>query len=343
MRNLVSIQEVKGILPIPDADAIEVIEVLGWKLVVKKDEFKVGDKVVYFEVDSFLPIEDKYEFLRKSSFKNHPTIGEGFRIKTIKLREQISQGLALAPSDLGLEDLPVGTDVTDRLGVRKWEPIETLSDWGAMREGLPDGVSKTDETRIQSIYDEIMPQFEGRRYYISTKIDGTSITMLRQNGEFKVCSHCNEILGNAPSSIWDYARKHNVEQKMIDADINNYAFQGEMAGPGIQKNRLNLTAPKWFIFTIKNLATGQRLGLEEMKTLCDKVGLEMVPIEEEGDNLIEKYPTLETLLGRAKGKYASGQNKEGIVIRPVEPIHSNTVSGPLSFKVLNNDYLLKEK
>lgn len=343
MRNLVSIQEVKGILPIPDADAIEVIEVLGWKLVVKKDEFKVGDKVVYFEVDSFLPIEDKYEFLRKSSFKNHPTIGEGFRIKTIKLRGQISQGLALAPSDLGLEDLPVGTDVTDRLGVRKWEPIETLSDWGAMREGLPDGVSKTDETRIQSIYDEIMPQFEGRRYYISTKIDGTSITMLRQNGEFKVCSHCNEILDNAPSSIWDYARKHNVEQKMIDADINNYAFQGEMAGPGIQKNRLNLTAPKWFIFTIKNLATGQRLGLEEMKTLCDKVGLEMVPIEEEGDNLIEKYPTLETLLGRAKGKYASGQNKEGIVIRPVEPIHSNTVSGPLSFKVLNNDYLLKEK
>lgn len=343
MRNLVSIQEVKGILPIPDADAIEVIEVLGWKLVVKKDEFKVGDKVVYFEVDSFLPIEDKYEFLRKSSFKNHPTIGEGFRIKTIKLRGQISQGLALAPSDLGLEDLPVGTDVTDRLGVRKWEPIETLSDWGAMREGLPDGVSKTDETRIQSIYDEIMPQFEGRRYYISTKIDGTSITMLRQNGEFKVCSHCNEILDNAPSSIWDYARKHNVEQKMINADINNYAFQGEMAGPGIQKNRLNLTAPKWFIFTIKNLATGQRLGLEEMKTLCDKVGLEMVPIEEEGDNLIEKYPTLETLLERAKGKYASGQNKEGIVIRPVEPIHSNTVSGPLSFKVLNNDYLLKEK
>lgn len=343
MRNLVSIQEVKGILPIPDADAIEVIEVLGWKLVVKKDEFKVGDKVVYFEVDSFLPIEDKYEFLRKSSFKNHPTIGEGFRIKTIKLRGQISQGLALAPSDLGLEDLPVGTDVTDRLGVRKWEPIETLSDWGAMREGLPDGVSKTDETRIQSIYDEIMPQFEGRRYYISTKIDGTSITMLRQNGEFKVCSHCNEILDNAPSSIWDYARKHNVEQKMIDADINNYAFQGEMAGPGIQKNRLNLTAPKWFIFTIKNLATGQRLGLEEMKTLCNKVGLEMVPIEEEGDNLIEKYPTLETLLERAKGKYASGQNKEGIVIRPVEPIHSNTVSGPLSFKVLNNDYLLKEK
>lgn len=343
MRNLVSVQEVKGILPIPDADAIEVVEVLGWKLVVKKNEFHVGDKVVYFEVDSFLPIEDRYEFLRGSSFKKHPTLGEGFKIKTIKLRGQISQGLALSLPTLGLEDLPVGTDVTDRLGVRKWEPIESLSDWGVMREGLPDGVSKTDETRIQSIYDEIMPQFNGRRYYISTKIDGTSITMLRQNGEFKVCSHCNEILNTAPSSIWDYARKHNVEQKMIDANIGNYAFQGEMAGPGIQKNRLNLSAPKWFVFTVKDLNTGKRLGLEEMKILCEKVGLEMVPIEEEGDNLIDKYPTLDALLERAKGKYHSGQNKEGIVIRPVEPVYSQIVGGALSFKVLNNDYLLKEK
>lgn len=343
MRNLVSIQEVKNILPISDADAIEVVEVLGWKLVVKKNEFKIGDKVVYFEVDSFLPIEDRYEFLRGSSFKKHPTIGEGFRIKTIKLRGQISQGLALSPSALGLEDLPIGTDVTDRLGVRKWEPIETLSDFGAMREGLPDGVSKTDETRIQSIYDEIIPQFKGRKYYISTKIDGTSITMLRKNGQFGVCSHCNEILDTAPSSIWNYARKHNIEQKMIDVDIDNYAFQGEMAGPGIQKNRLNLTAPKWFIFTIKNLSTGERLGLEEMKELCEKVGLEMVPIEEVGEDLEKMYPTLESLLERAKGKYQSGQNKEGIVIRPVEPVHSNTINGALSFKVLNNDYLLKEK
>lgn len=343
MRNLVSVQEVKNILPIPDADAIEVVEVLGWKLVVKKNEFQIGDKVVYFEVDSFLPIEDRYEFLRNSSFKKHPTLGEGFRIKTIKLRGQISQGLALSLPSLGIEDVSIGTDLTDRLGVRKWEPVETLSDWGTMREGLPDGVSKTDETRIQSIYDEIMPQFEGRKYYISTKIDGTSITMLRQNGEFKVCSHCNEIIGDAPSSIWDYARKNDIENKIISANVDNYAFQGEMAGPGIQRNRLNLTAPKWFIFTIKDLSTEKRLGLEEMKVLCEKVGLEMVPIEEEGDNLIDKYPTLDALLERAKGKYHSGQNKEGIVIRPIEPIYSHTVGGALSFKVLNNDYLLKEK
>ena len=80
-----------------------------------------------------------------------------------------------------------------------------------------------------------------------------------------------------------------------------------------------------------------------MKVLCEKVGLEMVPIEEEGDNLIDKYPTLDALLERAKGKYHSGQNKEGIVIRPIEPIYSHTVGGALSFKVLNNDYLLKEK
>lgn len=343
MRNLVSVQEVKNILPIPDADAIEVIEILGWKLVVKKNEFKVGDKCVYFEVDSFLPIEDRYEFLRKNSFKNHPVLGEGFRIKTIKLRGQISQGLVLSLSELGIEDLPIGTDVTDRLGVRKWEPIEVVSDFGTMLQGLPDGVNETDETRIQSIYDDIIPQFKDKKYYISTKIEGTSITMLRQNGEFKVCSHTNQILDTTPSSIWDYAKKYNIEESMIKANIDNYAFQGEMAGPGIQKNPLNLMKPKWFIFTVKNLSTGKRLGLDEMIEICEKVGLETVPIEEIGDNLIEKYPTLDSLLERAKGKYFSGQNKEGIVIRPVEPIHSDTVNGSLSFKVLNNDYLLKEK
>lgn len=343
MRNLVSIQEIKNISPIPDADAIEVIEILGWKLVVKKNEFQVGDKCVYFEVDSFLPIEDKYEFLRNSSFKNHPIMGEGFKIKTIKLRGQISQGLALRPDAVGIhEDLPVGTDVTDRLGVRKWEPIETVSDFGTMLQGLPDGISKTDETRIQSIYDEIIPEFNGLKYYISTKIDGTSVTMMRKNGEFKVCSHCNEIKGSEPSSIWDYAREIQLEEKMVEAGLDNYAFQGEFAGPGIQKNRLQLYKPKWFVFTVKDLSTGKRLGLEEMLEICKKVGLETVPIEETGDNLKDKYPTLDSLLERAKGKYSSGQNKEGIVIRPVTPVYSDTIGGSLSFKVLNNVYLLKD-
>lgn len=345
MRQLVSVQEIKDIQSIENADNIVCATILGWKLVVKKDEFKLGDKCVYFEVDSFLPMEEKYEFLRGSSYRNHQILGEGFRIKTQKLRGQISQGLALTLNSLGLdEDLEIGTDVTELLNVRKWEQIETISDFGRMIDGLPDGISKTDETRVQSIYDEIMKEFKGIGYYISTKIDGTSITMYIKNGKFGVCSHDNEILEdpNIPSAIWNYARKHKIEEKFKDANLDNIAFQGELAGGGIQKNRLKLNEFKWFIFTVKDLSTGKRFSLDEMLSICEKVGLSIVPIEEIDEDLPTKYPTLESLLERAKGLYPSGQKKEGIVIRPIMPIHSYVISGSLSFKVLNNDFLLNE-
>ena len=345
MRNLVSVQEIKNIEPIIGADRIEVATILGWKLVVKKGEFKVGDKCAYFEVDSFLPINDTFEFLRGSSYRKHELLGEGFRIKTQKLRGQISQGLALSLKTLNLdENLEIGTDLTDILHVQKWEAIEKISNFGKLKDGLPDGINKTDETRIQSIYDDIIVEFRGRKYYISTKIDGTSITMYRKNGVFGVCSHENEIIFDeeVPSAIWDFAKKIDLEKKMIEANLDNIAIQGELAGGGIQKNRLQLKEFKWFVFTIKDLTNGKRLGLDEMVEITNKLGLETVPIEEIGDDLTIKYPTLDSLLERAKGNYKSGQKKEGIVIRPVEPVYSEVVNGALSFKVLNNDFLLKE-
>lgn len=345
MRNLVSIQEIKDIQPIEGADRIEIATILGWKLVIKKDEFKIGDKCVYFEVDSFLPIEYKYEFLRGSSYRKHELLGEGFRIKTQKLRGQISQGLALKLSSIGLdENIEIGTDVTKILNVRKWEPIEKISDFGKLLDGLPDGINKTDETRIQSIYDEIIPEFAEKEYYIATKIDGTSVTMYMKNGVFGVCSHEHECIEDSEihSCLWDYARKHKIEEKMRNANLDNIAIQGELAGGGIQKNKLKLLELKWFVFTIKDLLIGNRLSLYQMKDICKKMDIEMVPIEEIGFDLETKYPTLESLLERAKGKYSCGSNKEGIVIRPTIPIHSNVINSSLSFKVLNNDFLLKE-
>lgn len=345
MRDLVSIQEIRDIKPIKNADKIVCATILGWQLVIKKDEFKIGDKCVYFEVDSYLPIEDKYEFLRSSSFKKHEILGEGFRIKTQCLRGQISQGLALKLSDVGLdENLPIGTNVTEILNVRKWEPLEKISNFGKLKEGLPDGVSMTDETRIQSIYDDIIKEFEGKRYYISTKIDGTSFTAYMKNGHFGICSHTNECIedDNIPSSLWNFIRKHKIEEKFRDANIDNIVIQGELAGPGIQKNHLKLIKLDWFIFSIKDLTTGKRVSLDKMLEICKTLKLKTVPIEEIGDNLIDKYPTLNSLLERAKGKYDCGTKKEGIVIRPIEPCYSSTINGPLSFKVLNNDFLLKE-
>src|SRR3954469_22798694 len=100
MRTLASIQTVNAAEPIPNADAIERIRVLGWWVVVKKGEFKPGDKLVYCEIDSLLPERPEFEFLRLSSFKpaqlddaGETILPAGFRIKTVKLRGQVSQGI----------------------------------------------------------------------------------------------------------------------------------------------------------------------------------------------------------------------------------------------------------
>lgn len=91
MRKLVTIQKIMSLDPIPGADNIQVASVLGWKCVVRRDEFKVGDICAYFEIDSLLPVETWTDFLRKGDPRP-------FRLRTIKLRGVQSQGLALPMS-----------------------------------------------------------------------------------------------------------------------------------------------------------------------------------------------------------------------------------------------------
>ena len=152
MRKLASIQRVYEIEPIEGADRIELAHVLGWKCVVNKGQFKPMDTGVYFEIDSFLPIRPEFEFLRASSYKKTDVMGEGFRLRTMKFRGQISQGLLLPVSAFPAIDSssPVGTDVTDLLGVRKWEVEERITTGGTIIGTLPHDVPHTDETRVQA-------------------------------------------------------------------------------------------------------------------------------------------------------------------------------------------------
>ncbi|MFN8396383.1 MAG: hypothetical protein U0176_17290 [Bacteroidia bacterium] len=113
MRTLASIQRIKSLAPIPGADAIEKATVLGWQLVVKKGEFQVGDLAVYCEIDSLLPDRPEFEFLKP----------RGMRIKTIRLRGEISQGicfpLSILPEGTAIAE---GADVTEILEVTKCRP-----------------------------------------------------------------------------------------------------------------------------------------------------------------------------------------------------------------------------
>ena len=340
MRKLASVQVVTDILPIEGADRIELAKVLGWQCVTLKNEFKKGDLAVYFEVDSFLPVCDKFEFLRKTSYKKSNLMGEGFRLRTMKMRGEISQGLLQPISVLPEGDWKVGDDVTEILGVKKWEIEEVTDHSGTIIAELPEYITKTDEMRVQSMPGLIEEFKKAGRYYITTKMDGSSSTLWIEGGKVRCGGHNYEFADDGKSGFWEYIKKKGIEEKVREFGIDNLTIQGELCGGGIQKNRLRLREPEWYVFTIVDRTTNRRLSLGNMMAVCEKLGLTMVPVEEIGDKFT--YDTVEKLLERAKGKYECGNRKEGIVIRPVIPCYSKILSAPLSMKVLNNEYLLKD-
>ena len=341
MRKLATIQEILSFEEIPGADFIELARVMGWCAIVKKGEYKVGDKCVYFEVDSFLPMEEKYEFLAKSSYrKNEFMQAEGYRIRTQRLRGCLSQGLIMPLSiDSRLADLEVGTDVTELLGVKKWEMPEIMGGGGVAVGDKPYGIPTTDELRVQS-YGYLREALIGKPYYITTKMDGTSMTVYNKDGDFGVCGRKENYKKTVDNKYWYVAELYDrLPERLAELGLN-IAIQGEFCGQGIQKNRLRLSEPKFYVFDIIDLNTNEYLGLEGIKKYVEILNLDMVPIEEIGENF--DY-SLEELLEKAKGKYPSGLDKEGIVIRPVsveKVVRLNYKK--LSFKVLNNDFLLKE-
>ena len=344
MRKLASIQRVWKIEPIEGADRIELAHVLGWQCVVNKGQFQPMDIAVYFEIDSFLPIRDEFEFMRSSSYKKTDIMGEGFRLRTMRFRGQISQGLLLPVSQF--PEIPknadVGDDVTELLGVRKWEIEERATTGGTVIGTLPYDIPHTDETRVQE-EPELIQAFAGLEYYISTKMDGSSHSIGIDENGFHVTGHNYEYKDDGSSSFYKLVKAREYQAKMEDymkvLGLKTLAIQGELCAPGIQQNRLRLTKPEWYVFTIRE--NGKRVGLKRMLQICEALDITPVPIEEVDTDLPSKYPTVEALLSRADGEYPNGGKKEGIVIRPTEPVFCPLISASLSMKVVSNKYLLK--
>lgn len=345
-RKLASIQRIWNVTPIEGADRIELVKVLGWQCVVNKGQFQKGELCVYFEIDSFLPVRPEFEFLRASSYKKTDIMGEGFRLRTMKFRGQISQGLVLPLSSFPNipGDVVIGTDVTDLLGVKKWEIEERATTGGTVIGSLPSDVPHTDETRIQAM-PELLNEFRARPYYITTKMDGSSHSISIDENGFHVTGHNYEYKDDDSSAFYRYVKRRGfrsaMEQYMKEKGITVLTIQGEFCAPGIQQNRLRLTRPEWYVFTIR--IDGHRVGLMKMCEVAKAIDAPTVPIEEFGEDLTALYPTVEDLLTRADGQYPNGGPKEGIVIRTIEPEFCPLISGPLSMKVVSNRYLLKNE
>lgn len=324
-RKLASVQKVLEVNPIEGADKIEQIKVLGWSLVAKKGEFNPGSKCVFFEIDSVLPEKEWSEFMRPSNF----------RVKTRKMKGCLSQGLALPLSTWSVWDseVEVGMDLTKRLEVTKYEPPTAL---GLDIAGVfPYFIPKTDEMRIQSV-PEVLEEMKGKEWYYSIKLDGTSGTYAKYQGEFYECSRNYRMKPNC-KYYGPIAQKYKLEEKLPEG----YAVQGEIVGESIQKNKLNIKGLDYFVFNVFDITEQRYLNLKGMQKFCVDYGLQTVPI------LIPQNPfwqdeTIGSLLQLAEGKYDNTSNeREGIVIRPIEETYSSVLNGRLSFKAISNKFLLK--
>ena len=346
MRKLASIQQIWKIEPIEGADRIELAHVLGWQCVVNKGQFQPMDIGLYFEIDSFLPIRPEFEFMRASSYKNTDIMGEGFRLRTMRFRGQISQGLLMPLSQFPEipADTAIGDDVTELLGVRKWEIEERATTGGTVIGPLPYDIPHTDETRVQE-EPGLIQAFAGLEYYISTKMDGSSHSIGIDEEGFHVTGHNYEYKDDGSSSFYELVKARGYQAKMEEyvreLGLKTLTIQGEFCAPGIQRNRLRLTKPEWYVFTIRE--NGNRVGLNRMRLICDALEMTPVPIEEVGVDLPSKYPNVEAMLDRADGDYPNGGKKEGIVIRPTEPVFCPLIGASLSMKIVSNKYLLKNE
>lgn len=346
-RKLATIRKISDIQPIQGADKIELVTIDGWKVVVAKDVgHKVGDFVVYCEIDSFLPIKPEFEFLRKSSYKKMGD-QEGFRLKTIKLRGQVSQGLILPLAEVipfpdNLDYMEVGKDVTELLGIVKYDPPIPASLAGKVKGYFPGFIQKTDEERIQNfdsmqyaiwVLDQNTSNTESKTYFYATeKLDGSSATFYIKDGEFGVCSRNLELLEDDTNTFWKVAKDLNLKEKMMSLG-RNICLQGELIGEGIQGNPYKIKGQTVKFFNAFDITTQKRCNLGELRYIAKDIGLDLVPIIENF-----KLPlTRDELLEMAEGKSElnTGTEREGLVIRSYDM--------SISFKVISNKFLLKNE
>lgn len=332
-RKLASVRRISSLEPIEGADKIELATVDNWKVVVAKDvNHKVGDLVVYCEIDSFLPIKSEFEWLRKSSYKKLSDGSEGFRIKTVKLRGQISQGIIIPLKEVQLSNIEEGEDVTERLEIIKYDPP-----MGAVLSGLAKGlfpsfINKTDEERIQNLTKHY-ENYKQHKFYITEKLDGSSATFFLNNGEFGVCSRNLELAHTEEgNTFWRIARELDLENKLRLLGLN-IALQGELIGEGIQGNPYKIKGQTVMFFNVFNIDTQEYFTLEQFKVTCDGLRLEMVPLI--SDNF-ELPNTIDELIKYADAfsQLNNSFNREGVVIRSLDC--------KISFKVISNKFLLNE-
>lgn len=307
------IQEIKSI---EGADRIEsAIVVCGpggkWQGCVLKGEFQVGDLCFVFLQDSILPEIPEFEHMRKHKF----------RVKMCRFLKTPSEVLITKPYIDG--DVFVGAELSELLGVTKYEKPLDISLQGDTRGNFPVFLRKTDEPNFQSI-SNLIEDILGYQSFVSIKYDGTSATFYHNNDQVGLCSRNLEKKIDSPSVYQFINLKYDICNKL--KTYGNIAVQGEIIGPKIQKNRLGLKAPDIRVFDVFNIDTREYLNMLQLKAFCKELGLPIVEEISNGNWCLDNFEDFRKL---AEVKYSNEANAEGVVVRVYRE------SCRISFKIIN--------
>jgi RNA ligase (TIGR02306 family) len=333
---LASIEVIKNIRNHFNADSLEIAEVLGWQVVVKKGLYQEGDKVVFITIDTIVPKCQWSEFLVDQKNPDKP-----IRIKNIKLRGEYSSGLVIPLSEFPLqftETTVIGEDLTTLFGIQKYIKEIPANLSGENEGDFPTHlVSKTDEDNGLNDPDMVQKVLEQDPYItITQKMDGSSISIIVESGEIKqVCSRNLAKKDTENSTFWQCARRLKMPTGWSGV------IQGEMCGNGIQRNRLKLNDIKIFVFQIKT--NHLYMTYETMSDFCqNELKCDIVPLIAKLDvsttvkiweNPLQKLQELAD-----KQRYESGEIGEGIVVRPSSYVRSFESRRPMGFKLINRNY-----
>lgn len=355
MSKLASIQKIVSVSSIEGADMIELATVLGWQVVVKKNEYKVGDLCCYIQIDTVVPDKPEFEFLRERKF----------RVRTIKLRGQISQGLIVPAPNRHFKE---GDDVTDILGVKKYEKPDNnparyekhripkvwykkyayLFLYNVLYKAMPflrrkerspfptHLVGITDEERIQNM-PQVLTQYAGKEFIVSHKLDGSSITIIHQKffgmSKFRICSRRFEL--HDKTNDWykvfhQTGFKDEVIKLVKYFETDDIIVQGEAIGK-FNGNHHNLPTDQIRLFNI--YVDGKRISQALLLVVCKQCNIPHCPLYKR----VTLNHSMEEILKESEIKDVLNPNveAEGLVWRCVDD--------NFSFKVINNKYLLKEK
>lgn len=339
-RKMAWIAKIDNVEKHPNADTLDICTIGGWKVVAKLGEYKAGDLAVYCSIDAFVPTTIA-PFLTKPGHEPKIYNGvQGERLRTVKLRQVLSQGLLLNMDQVlsFTNSFVEGDDVSELLGIVKYEPPVPASLAGLVKGNFPSVIPKTDAERIQNLSRELAEWIEQKiKFEVSVKLDGSSMTVAKIGDDIHVCSRNLSLkLDQDGNTFVEAAKKYDLINKLKDYPID-LAIQGELIGPGIQNNQEKLSSHEFYVFEIYDIKGGRYLSPTDRYNVCDELGLKHTPVLHTSIELGDLgLKTVDDALAFAEGKSLNPNvSREGVVFKNED--------GSIKWKSISNSWLMKNE